>query len=68
MTARVSPGVSGLHSDAVVDFVLDSVLGQRLQDGLDRREEGQVLVGHQTDVPRSKVLQVLQENRRPRSQ
>lgn len=60
----LSPGVGGLHPDFVVDFVLDSVLHQRLQDGLHRREAGQVLVSHEADVPSSEVPQVLQENRR----
>lgn len=60
--AEASPGVGGLHPDAVVDFELDCVRGQRLQDGLQRREAGQVLVRHQTDVPSPEVLQVLQEN------
>lgn len=56
------PGVGGLHPHVVVDFVLDSVLGQRLKDGLDRREDGQVPVCHETDILSSKILQVLQEN------
>lgn len=60
----MSPGVGGLHPDVVVHFVLDSILGQRLQDGLHRGEYGQVLVRHQTDVTGAEVLQVLQENRR----
>lgn len=60
----MSPGVGGLHPDVVVHFVLDSVLGQRFQDGLHRGECRQVLVRHQTDVSGTEVLQVLQKNRR----
>jgi len=58
----VSPGVGGLHPDVVVDLVLDSGGGQRLQDRLHRGEAGQVPVRHQADAPGPQVLQVLQEN------
>lgn len=59
-----SPAVCRLDPHAVVNLVFDSVLCQRLQDGVHRREARQILVRHQTDVSSSEVLQVLQENRR----
>lgn len=58
-----SPAVGGLHPNVIVDFVLDSALVQRLEDGLHRGEEGQRLVGHHTHLLGSQVPQVLQENR-----
>lgn len=53
------PSICGLHSDVVVYFVLDTSLGQRVQNRLHRREAGQVLIRHQTNIPGPEVLKVL---------
>lgn len=58
-SSAVSPGVGGLHPNVSVDFVLDSVLVQRLEDGGHRGEEGQLLISHHADVLGSEVLEVL---------